>query len=100
MRVAVLKGGSYLCAPDYCMRYRPQARIGQSLGLGVCHGDLVLRTCDDDANWLRSLVAEFVAQLPIDEDGAALLELGVSNLDTSLRQVVGVSQIWVQVPIC
>ncbi|HVJ30979.1 MAG TPA: SUMF1/EgtB/PvdO family nonheme iron enzyme, partial [Gammaproteobacteria bacterium] len=28
--VAVLKGGSYLCAPDYCMRYRPQARIGQS----------------------------------------------------------------------
>ena len=35
--VAVLKGGSYLCAPDYCMRYRPQARIGQSLGLGASH---------------------------------------------------------------
>ena len=32
--VAVLKGGSFLCAPDYCMRYRPEARIGQSLGLG------------------------------------------------------------------
>jgi sulfatase modifying factor 1 len=35
--VAVLKGGSHLCAPDYCMRYRPQARIGQSLGLGASH---------------------------------------------------------------
>lgn len=35
--VAVLKGGSYLCAPDYCMRYRPQARIGQSKGLGASH---------------------------------------------------------------
>ena len=35
--VAVLKGGSYLCAPEYCMRYRPQARIGQSRGLGASH---------------------------------------------------------------
>jgi sulfatase modifying factor 1 len=35
--VATLKGGSYLCAPDYCMRYRPEARIGQSLGLGTSH---------------------------------------------------------------
>jgi sulfatase modifying factor 1 len=35
--VAVLKGGSFLCSPDYCMRYRAQARIGQSLGLGASH---------------------------------------------------------------
>jgi formylglycine-generating enzyme required for sulfatase activity len=35
--VAVLKGGSYLCSPDYCMRYRPEARIGQSKGLGTAH---------------------------------------------------------------
>jgi sulfatase modifying factor 1 len=35
--VAVLKGGSYLCSPDYCMRYRPEARIGQSRGLGASH---------------------------------------------------------------
>ena len=35
--VAVLKGGSYLCSPDYCMRYRPEARIGQSRGLGTAH---------------------------------------------------------------
>lgn len=35
--VTVLKGGSYLCAPDYCMRYRPEARIGQVPGLGAAH---------------------------------------------------------------
>jgi formylglycine-generating enzyme len=35
--VAVLKGGSYLCSPEYCMRYRAQARIGQSVGLGASH---------------------------------------------------------------
>ena len=35
--VAVIKGGSYLCAPNYCMRYRPEARQGQSKGLGTIH---------------------------------------------------------------
>jgi formylglycine-generating enzyme required for sulfatase activity len=35
--VAVIKGGSYLCAPNYCMRYRPEARQGQIKGLGTSH---------------------------------------------------------------
>jgi sulfatase modifying factor 1 len=35
--VAVIKGGSWLCAPNYCMRYRPEARQGQSKGLGTSH---------------------------------------------------------------
>jgi formylglycine-generating enzyme required for sulfatase activity len=35
--VAVLKGGSYLCAPDYCMRYRPEARIGHVHTLSTSH---------------------------------------------------------------
>lgn len=35
--VAVIKGGSFLCAPNYCMRYRPEARQGQSQGLGTSH---------------------------------------------------------------
>jgi sulfatase modifying factor 1 len=35
--VAVIKGGSYLCADNYCMRYRPEARQGQSKGLGTSH---------------------------------------------------------------
>lgn len=35
--VAVVKGGSFLCAANYCARYRPQARQGQSKGLGTIH---------------------------------------------------------------
>lgn len=35
--VRVIKGGSYLCAPSYCKRYRPAARIAQDTGLGTSH---------------------------------------------------------------
>lgn len=31
----VMKGGSYLCAPNYCQRYRPTARQGRDPGLGA-----------------------------------------------------------------
>ena len=27
----VIKGGSYLCAPSYCLRYRPAARQGEAV---------------------------------------------------------------------
>ena len=30
----VMKGGSYLCAPNYCQRYRPESRHGDDPGLG------------------------------------------------------------------
>ena len=33
----VLKGGSYLCAPNYCLRYRPAARQGQTIDTSACH---------------------------------------------------------------
>lgn len=33
----VLKGGSYLCAPEYCRRYRPAARIPQDQDSGTSH---------------------------------------------------------------
>ncbi len=35
--VRVVKGGSFLCAPNYCMRYRPAARHAQDTGLGTDH---------------------------------------------------------------
>lgn len=35
--VKVLKGGSYLCSKDYCVRYRPAARHAQDTGLGTGH---------------------------------------------------------------
>jgi formylglycine-generating enzyme required for sulfatase activity len=31
----VMKGGSYLCAPNYCQRYRPAARQGRDPGMGA-----------------------------------------------------------------
>ncbi|CAG2152267.1 formylglycine-generating enzyme family protein [Cupriavidus numazuensis] len=33
----VIKGGSYLCAPNYCQRYRPAARHPQAVDSATCH---------------------------------------------------------------
>ncbi|HTS94342.1 MAG TPA: formylglycine-generating enzyme family protein [Stellaceae bacterium] len=33
----VVKGGSHLCAPNYCLRYRPAARQPQMIDTGTCH---------------------------------------------------------------
>ncbi|HEU4712355.1 MAG TPA: formylglycine-generating enzyme family protein [Pyrinomonadaceae bacterium] len=33
----VMKGGSYLCAPNYCQRYRPAARMAQAVDTSTCH---------------------------------------------------------------
>lgn len=33
----VMKGGSYLCAPNYCRRYRPAARLPQTVDTSTCH---------------------------------------------------------------
>ncbi len=36
-QVKVIKGGSYLCAPNYCQRYRPAARHSQETDLTAGH---------------------------------------------------------------
>jgi formylglycine-generating enzyme required for sulfatase activity len=33
----VIKGGSHLCAPNYCLRYRPAARQGEAIDTATCH---------------------------------------------------------------
>jgi formylglycine-generating enzyme required for sulfatase activity len=33
----VVKGGSFLCAPGYCRRYRPAARMAQGMDTSTCH---------------------------------------------------------------
>ncbi|WP_197509333.1 formylglycine-generating enzyme family protein [Bordetella bronchialis] len=33
----VVKGGSHLCAPNYCLRFRPAARQGQTLDTSTSH---------------------------------------------------------------
>ena len=37
VRARVIKGGSHLCAPNYCMRYRPAARQPREPGMGTSH---------------------------------------------------------------
>ena len=34
---ATVKGGSHLCAPNYCLRYRPSARQGETVDSSTCH---------------------------------------------------------------
>ena len=33
----VIKGGSHLCAPNYCLRYRPAARQGEMIDTSTSH---------------------------------------------------------------
>jgi formylglycine-generating enzyme required for sulfatase activity len=33
----VMKGGSHLCAPNYCRRYRPAARMPQPVDTSTSH---------------------------------------------------------------
>jgi formylglycine-generating enzyme required for sulfatase activity len=33
----VMKGGSHLCAPNYCLRYRPAARQGEAVDTSTTH---------------------------------------------------------------
>jgi formylglycine-generating enzyme required for sulfatase activity len=33
----VVKGGSHLCAPNYCLRYRPAARQSQTIDTSTTH---------------------------------------------------------------
>ena len=33
----VIKGGSHLCAPNYCRRYRPAARMAHPIDTSTCH---------------------------------------------------------------
>ena len=32
-----MKGGSHLCAPNYCRRYRPAARMAQAVDTSTSH---------------------------------------------------------------
>jgi formylglycine-generating enzyme required for sulfatase activity len=55
----VIKGGSYLCAPNYCMRYRPAARQAQDVGLGTNHiGFRTVRRAAKSATIIHSKSAQ------------------------------------------
>jgi len=42
----VIKGGSHLCAPNYCLRFRPAARSPEAVDTATCH--LGFRCAADD----------------------------------------------------
>ena len=46
----VVKGGSHLCAPNYCLRYRPAARRPQHIETGTSHIGFrcIVRVNEDD----------------------------------------------------
>jgi formylglycine-generating enzyme required for sulfatase activity len=52
----VMKGGSYLCAPNYCRRYRPAARMAQAVDTSTCHLGirLIRRTSQEQATETQS----------------------------------------------
>ena len=39
----VIKGGSHLCAPNYCLRYRPAARQAEAVDTSTSHIGFALR---------------------------------------------------------
>ncbi len=44
----VMKGGSHLCAPNYCRRYRPAARMAQPVDTSTSHlGFRCVRRAED-----------------------------------------------------
>lgn len=45
----VIKGGSHLCANEYCRRYRPAARRGQMIDTGMSHVGFRCAADPDDA---------------------------------------------------
>ena len=48
----VIKGGSHLCAPNYCLRYRPAARQGEAIDTSTSH--IGFRCISRDPESLRS----------------------------------------------
>jgi formylglycine-generating enzyme len=79
----VVKGGSYLCAPNYCLRYRPAARQPQMVDTGMSHigfrcvvrnlqteqespaADSEVQVPAEGKKNLRASVAEFFEQLRV-----------------------------------
>jgi formylglycine-generating enzyme len=53
----VIKGGSHLCAPNYCLRYRPAARQGETVDSSTSHLGFrcVFRPSDPARNPVRTV---------------------------------------------
>ena len=82
----VLKGGSYLCAPNYCRRYRPPARIAHAVDTSTCHiGFRLLARTPKPAP--RSAAGLRQTVFSSSRTPAAVFEIGIVQRPCSLRTV-------------
>ncbi len=73
----VIKGGSHLCAPNYCLRYRPAARQPQMIDTSMSHLGFrcIVRDAPSDREGSRTLMADKPNILVIWGD-----DIGITNL--------------------
>jgi formylglycine-generating enzyme len=77
----VVKGGSYLCAPNYCLRYRPAARQPQMVDTGMSHiGFRCIRR-------ELKIPAEEVSSEIVQSQPVQSKQPSVHNLKTALKRV-------------
>src|SRR5579863_3666505 len=73
----VLKGGSHLCAPNYCRRYRPAARHAQPIDTSTCHVGFRCVRRGSQHGMSRCRLAAHGA-LPVDNGGSSSERTGAS----------------------
>jgi formylglycine-generating enzyme required for sulfatase activity len=54
----VIKGGSHLCAPNYCRRYRPAARHAEAVDTSTSHLGLRCVVRKASEQWLKATTEE------------------------------------------
>ena len=74
----VVKGGSHLCAPNYCLRCRPAARQPQMIDTGMSHNGFrcILRTKDTPQE-----------EIPLEAHHEEPKQPSAHKLKTSIRQL-------------
>jgi formylglycine-generating enzyme len=74
----VVKGGSHLCAPNYCLRYRPAARQPQMVDTGMSH--LGFRC-------IMRAAGPVEEKVPLSEVEEPVKQPSVQKLKSSIKQV-------------
>ncbi len=84
----VVKGGSHLCAPNYCLRYRPAARQPQMIDTGMSHiGFRCIMRADRLAEKDASIPHEEDTKQPLIQMQEQTKQPSMQKLKSSIRQV-------------
>jgi formylglycine-generating enzyme len=84
----VLKGGSFLCSPNYCLRYRPAARIPEPIDTTTCHVGFrcIARTERRRPIWATGKIVQIEVDLKPDFAGDELQQSEETFHKAMLRQ--------------